>query len=142
MDWSSKIKIWDFCTNEVLCTLKPKLKINKIIRGLDKIVIINKRKTLFVQIFNYFLFWNIDYSVQKLKFEGKDSTNSFLQVSPEKSHLFFKPRKESILYKINLRNDMQVEKRVKFPEKIRSFKFVNKGDAMFLHKNRSKTIYT
>ena len=142
MEKSSEIKIWDLRTSEQLFILNRRSEDEDKRITINKIGLIDNGKTLFAHSNNNCFFWNLGNSLKKMKFERKNLIYSSIQVILDKSHLFFKPRKESILYKINLRNDMQVEKRVKFPEKIRSFKFVNKGDAMFLHKNRSKTIYT
>ena len=98
-------------------------------------------KTLIAHSDNEFLFWNFGTFDKKLKFEGKDLSNSTLQVSPRKSHLFLKPHWKSLLYKINLKNHMLIEKRVELPEYIWLFKFFNEGDAIIYYRYEGKIKY-
>ena len=107
---------------------------------INKIGLADNGKILVAHSDNEFFFWSLGNSVKKLKFEGKDLNQSTLQVDSEKSHIFFKPHNESVVYKINLRNDMQVEKLVVLPESIDKFKFVCNGDAI-VKKNGNNKYY-
>ena len=108
---------------------------------INEIGLINNGKTLFAHSDNEFFFWSLGNSVQKLKFEGTSLNFSFLQVSPEKSHFFFKPYYKSLLYKINFENHMLIEKRMKVPTYFKDFKFVCNGDAIIYIRDKGKNNY-